>query len=178
VEASVLIIFAGLPGVGKTSVARELARRRGWTHLRIDTIEQVLSDSGAGDIVRADPGLGYMIAYAVAVDNLRLGLTVVGDSVNSLPITRDAWRAVAEKAGTAFVEVEVVCSDPIEHRRRVETRVIDVVGLTPPTWPEVQTREYHPWPRPRIVVDTAGRSLETCVDELEAALDAANPTQT
>jgi predicted kinase len=168
----VLIIFAGLPGVGKTSVARELARRRGWTHLRIDTIEQVLTDSKADDIVRADPGLGYMIAYAVAVDNLKLGLTVVGDSVNSLPVTREAWRAVAEKAGATSVEVEVICSDPVEHRTRVETRIVDVVGLTPPTWDQVQAREYHPWPRQRIVVDTAGRSLESCVDALETALDA------
>ncbi|HEX4196288.1 MAG TPA: AAA family ATPase [Caulobacteraceae bacterium] len=168
-----LIIFAGLPGVGKTSVARELARRRGAMHLRIDTIEQVLTDAAADDIVRADPGLGYMIAYAVAVDNLRLGLTVIGDSVNSLPVTRDAWRAVADHAGTACVEVEVVCSDAAEHRRRIETRVIDVAGLTPPTWAQVQAREYPPWPRQRIVIDTAGRSLEACVDELEAALDAA-----
>lgn len=171
-----LIIFAGLPGVGKTSVARELARRRGATHLRIDTIEQVLTDSKADDIVRADPGLGYMIAYAVAVDNLKLGLTVVGDSVNSLPVTRDAWRAVAEQAGTPCVEVEVICSDAAEHRRRVETRTIDVAGLTPPTWEQVQAREYHSWPRGRIIVDTAGRSLEACVDALEAALDAASPS--
>ena len=174
-----LIILAGLPGVGKSSVARELARRCGWVHLRIDTIEQVLADSGADDIVRADPGLGYRIAYAVAADNLRLGLTVVGDSVNSLTITRDAWRAVAERAGTTAVEVEVICSDPVEHRGRVETRVIDVAGLTPPTWAEVQGREYHPWPRDRVVIDTAGRALEACVDELEAALNGPRgPTRT
>ena len=168
-----LIIFAGLPGVGKTSLAREFARRRGATHLRIDTIEQVLTDSGADAIVRADPGLGYMIAYALAVDNLRLGLTVIGDSVNSLPITRDAWRAVAERAGTIAVEVEVICSDAAQHRRRVETRIIDLAGLTPPTWAEVEAREYHPWLGNRIVIDTAGRSIAACVDEMEAAVNAA-----
>jgi predicted kinase len=164
----VLIIFAGLPGVGKTSLARQLARRRGAAHLRIDTIEQVLTDAGVDD--RNDPGLGYRLAYALAADNLRLGLTVVGDSVNSLELTRDGWRAVAQAAGTAFVEVEVICSDAAEHRRRVETRIADIVGHRPPTWREVEEREYQPWPGERIVIDTAGRSLEQSLAELNAAL--------
>jgi predicted kinase len=144
-------------------------------HLRIDTIEQVLTEAGADDVVRADPGLGYRIAYALAGDNLRLGLTVVGDSVNSLAITRQAWRAVAEAAETPYVEVEVVCSDAAEHRRRVETRVADIPGHVPPTWAEVEAREYHAWPGGRIVIDTAGRSLEACVDALNAALDDRGP---
>ena len=165
-----LIIFAGLPGVGKSSIARELARMRGAVFVRIDTIEQVLDNAGAGDVVMADPGLGYLIAYGLATDNLRLGLTVVADSVNAIEITRKAWRAVAETARTPWVEVEVVCSDVAEHRRRVETRVADIAGHTPPTWREVEEREYRPWPGERIVIDTAGRSLEACLAELAAAL--------
>jgi predicted kinase len=166
----VLIIFAGLPGVGKSSIARELARMRGAVFLRIDTIEQVLEGAGAGDVVMADPGLGYQIAYGLAADNLGLGLTVVADSVNALEITREAWRSVAERVGTPWVEVEVVCSDLAEHRRRVETRVADIPGHTPPTWREVEDREYHPSPGERIIIDTAGRSLETCLAELNAGL--------
>jgi predicted kinase len=162
-----LIIFAGLPGVGKTSIARELARLRQAVYLRIDTIEQTM--------FRADedmpaPDLGYRVAYALAAENLRLGLTVIADSVNPIALTRDAWRAVAEAAGTPSVEVEVICSDASEHRRRVESRLGDIPDLTQPTWREVETRDYHPWPRDRIVIDTAGRSLEACLAELNAEL--------
>ena len=42
---------------------------------------------------------GTASAYAVAEDNLRLGPDVIGDSVNPLPVTREAWRGVAERAG-------------------------------------------------------------------------------
>ena len=165
-----LIIFAGLPGVGKTSIARALAQRLQAVFLRIDTIEQVLTDAGADDVVRADPGLGYLIAYALAADNLALGRSVVADSVNAISITRQAWRTVAETAGASAVEVEVVCSDTAEHRRRVERRTSDIAGLKLPTWAEVDAREYHPWPRERIVIDTAGRSLDACLEDLKAAL--------
>jgi predicted kinase len=167
----VLIIFAGLPGVGKTSIARELSRRRQAEFLRIDTIEQVVASSEA--LIGLDLGdLGYQVAYALATENLRLGRTVIADSVNPIGITRDAWRAAAEAAGAIAVEVEVICSDAGEHRRRVETRQSDIAGLKLPTWPEVEAREYHAWPRGRVVIDTAGRSLEACVAELEAALSA------
>jgi len=33
-----LIIFGGLPGVGKTTIARKLARHLGAVHVRIDSI--------------------------------------------------------------------------------------------------------------------------------------------
>jgi predicted kinase len=38
-----LIILSGLPGTGKTSVARELAGQLGAVHLRVDTIAARIS---------------------------------------------------------------------------------------------------------------------------------------
>jgi predicted kinase len=96
----------------------------------------------------------------VAEDTLRAGGIVVADSVNPLPVTRDAWVAVAGRAGVPVVEVEVVCSDAAEHRRRVETRVTDVPGLVLPTWDGVRRRDYAAWDRPRVVVDTAALTAE------------------
>jgi predicted kinase len=114
----VLIIFGGLPGTGKTTLARALALQLGAVYLRIDTIEVAIAQTEDVSIGEA----GYRVGYAVAEDNLRLGLTVVADSVNPLRISRDAWRNAARRAGVTFVEVLVVCSDPVEHRRRIEMR--------------------------------------------------------
>ncbi len=41
-----LIIFGGLPGVGKTAIAAELARVIDALYLRIDSIEQAIRASG------------------------------------------------------------------------------------------------------------------------------------
>lgn len=160
-----LVVFAGLPGSGKSAIARELARQLRAVWLRIDTIETAIADE-ATPITDE----GYRAAYALAVDNLRLGLDVVGDSVNPWMETRDAWRDAGLAAGAEVLEVEVVCSDPVEHRRRVETRVSDVPGLTRPAWDEVTGRDYRPWTRERLVIDTAGRSVAACVADVRGAL--------
>jgi predicted kinase len=163
-----LIVFAGLPGSGKSSVAQELALRTGAIWLRADSIEQAIKDSG---FVPGDMGdAGYRAAQAVALDNLRLGRDVVADCVNDWKIARDGWQAVAIRAGVEIVWVEIVCSDAVEHRRRVETRISQVPGLELPDWQAVTSREYHAWDRERLTVDTAGRNVSEAVDMLLASL--------
>jgi len=166
-EASpTLYVFGGLPASGKSTLSKHLARIVGAVYLRADTIEQTLRDAGMS---LAGPE-GYLVAYAVARDNLALGLSVVSDSVNPIAITRETWRQVAVDCGAQLVEVEVVCSDSEEHRRRVESRQSDVPGLALPSWPQVRDREYEAWPGEPIAIDTAGDSVEASCRELEQRL--------
>jgi predicted kinase len=161
-----LIVFAGLPGAGKSTIARELALRIGAVWLRVDSMDQAIWASGTAPADLRD--WTYRAAQAVAADNLRLGRDVIGDAVNDWQGARDGWQAAA--AGAEVIWVEIVCSDPAEHRRRVETRVSDVPGLVLPTWEAVITRDYHPWDRDHLTIDTAGRPVADCVEAVLAAL--------
>lgn len=161
-----LFIFAGLPGTGKSTLAARLAGHLQAAHVRIDTIEQALRDLCEWTVVAE----GYRLAYRIAADNLRAGVGVVADSCNPIELSRREWRGVARDAGAGSVDIEVTCSDPIEHRRRVETRVSSIPGLRLPAWSDVETREYHPWSTPRVRVDTAGVSEAQSFDALLAGL--------
>src|SRR3954468_915702 len=163
-----LIIFSGRSGAGKTAIAREAARQLGAVYVRVDSIEQAIRRHALAASSVDDAG--YCAGYALAADNLKLGHTVVADSVNPLALTREAWRDVAVKAGVDALDVEVVCSDSLEHRRRVETRSADIAGHRLPTWDEVVAREFEPWRGDRLVLDTAVASVQDNVDELRRAV--------
>lgn len=164
-----LYIISGLPGTGKTTISQELASKWQAVHLRIDVIEQALREAG----INLHGPEGYMVAYRLAEHNLRLGLNVIADSVNPWKLTRAAWRAVAARAGAPFVEIEFICSNPAEHRRRVETRSSDITDFRLPTWEEVEHRDYEPWDTAHIVIDTAGQTPDQSLATLERLLEMA-----
>lgn len=168
VGSPVLFIFSGLPATGKTTLSRELASRLSAVHLRIDTIEQALRDLCGIEV----EGQGYRMAYRIAADNLGLGTNVVADSCNPITLTRREWEQAASIQNAEFINIEVICSDVVEHRRRVETRKTSVPGLQLPRWEDVEGREYHEWDTARIIVDTAGRSPEQACSDLWALLPA------
>ncbi|MGH3049884.1 MAG: AAA family ATPase [Gaiellaceae bacterium] len=160
-----LIVFGGLPGVGKTALARAVADRFGATYLRVDAIEVALVRAG---IARTEPtGLAaYVVAHAVAEGSLAAGATVVVDAVNPVEEAREGWRDLARRLAKPLRIVEVVCLDESEHRRRVESRTADLEGHDLPTWREVQDREYEPWHEPRLTVDTATASPAECLAQV------------
>jgi predicted kinase len=160
-----LVVFGGLPGTGKTTLAVALAERLAATYLRVDAIEAALWKAGASPDL-THPAVGYYVAEAVAEGSLRAGSTVVVDAVNPLELVRRPWVELAERTQKPLRTVEVVCSDAGEHRRRVESRRTDLEGHDVPTWADVVAREYEPWFDVGIAVDTSREPVDACVDEI------------
>ncbi len=166
-KKATLYIFSGLPASGKSTLAQELAKYTKATFVRIDTVEQGLRDVCKMESVE---GEGYRLSYLIAKDNLNLGNDVITDSVNPWELTRKEWNNVATSVGANYVNIEVVCSDSEEHRQRVENRNVGILNLKLPTWEDVKNRDYHEWNMPRVVIDTAGKSIESSMMELFSAL--------
>lgn len=158
-----LIAFSGLPGTGKTTIARLLARRLAAVHVRVDTIEQALLRAGASAPLGPE---GYVVAYGVAADNLRLGHRVIADCVNAVTVSREAWEKVAEECRVAYLPVHLVCSDADEHRRRVSERQVDIQGHVLPTWDQVSAARFDPPAPGALSIDTCACSAESAVEQI------------
>lgn len=158
----ILYIFSGLPGTGKSTLAKKLAEMTKSSYFRIDTIEQGIRDLFSVTI----NGEGYRLTYRIVEDNLKLGVNVISDSCNPWKLTREEWEAVALKCNARFVNIEVVCSNKEEHKRRIENRNSEVERLKLPNWEEVVSREYHKWEKPHIVIDTSKMTIDESIDEL------------
>jgi predicted kinase len=147
----ILIVFSGLPGTGKTTIAKLVAARLSSLYLRIDTIEQAMKAAGAERIGPA----GYAVANALAEANLLLGHSVIADAVNAVRESRVGWREVAARALATLVNIHLVCSDAAEHRRRIEERFIDIPGLVRATWKDVSEQAFEPRDEDHLVLNTA-----------------------
>jgi predicted kinase len=170
---AVLVVIGGLPATGKSTIATVLAGRTATPYVRVDRIEQAIV--AWSPLSHPLGPVGYAVAYVLAQEQLQLGLDVIVECVNPVAVTRDGWLDIAATAGAVPIEVEVICSDEAEHRRRVETRTSDVNGLSKPTWSAVLKREYEPWNRERLVIDTAKTSPESAVDMIAARMMSARP---
>ncbi|MBR0715024.1 AAA family ATPase [Bradyrhizobium liaoningense] len=162
-QPPILVVFGGRPGTGKTTLARKLTMRLGATYLRIDAIEQAMQAAGltVGET-------GYAIANALAAENLKPGRIVIVDCVNPVLASRTGWRKTAAQNAARLVEIELVCSDPALHRRRAEDRLPDIGGHKLPAWDEIMSRDYEPWDREHLVLDTAAGTLDRLVERAEA----------
>jgi hypothetical protein len=96
---------------------------------------------------------------------------VIADAVNPVTEARNGWRDLAATIGADHVVIETVCSDSIEHRRRVETRISDLPGWIYPSWAQVHQMmtEYEPRTGNRLTLDTT-RPLAVSYQELTAHL--------
>ncbi|MCE7008843.1 ATP-binding protein [Kibdelosporangium philippinense] len=157
-----LIVMCGLPGSGKSAMAAALAKALVVPVLSVDPVEAAMWRAG---VDRDQPtGLAaYVVVEALAREILKLGQTVIVDAVNDVPEARRQWEPLDPRY------IEVVCGDPVLHRKRLEQRQRDIEGFEEPTWAQVEQRRknFEEWMGGRITVD----SRDDLSDNVKLVLD-------
>ncbi len=149
-----LVVMAGLPGVGKSSIAHGVATELGICLFELDRIEAPLLERISGDVLGWG---GYEILTSLADDHLALGHSVILDCVTWIRPLRARWAQLAQARNAAFRPIEIVCSDEELHRSRLQGRRRGSRGLADPPWARVEEalRLYEAWDTPRLELDSA-----------------------
>lgn len=163
-----LIVMAGLPGAGKSTVAHGLVRALRCALLSVDPIEAAMWRAG---VARTQPtGLAaYVVADDLAREQLLLGNDALVDAVNDVPEARGQWEALAADLAVPLAFVEVYCSEPATHRLRLQERRRGIVGFPEPSWESVVDRkvDFDTWNDPRLRLD----SMQPLAENIAIALD-------
>lgn len=155
-----LVVMAGLPGTGKSTVAESAAALLGLPVVSVDPIESAILSAG----IDADQPTGlaaYLVTETIAEAVISTVGGVVVDAVNAVEPAREQWVKLAARRGIPIRFVEVVCSDEAVHRARLEARGRQLAHIAEPTWHAVEQSldEWEPWGGesgavPRITVDS------------------------
>lgn len=151
-----LVAVCGLPGVGKSTVARQVAERVGAEVLRTDVVrKELFEDPGYTD---EETAAVYDELLARAADRLAAGESVVLDATFKTRARREEVRDLAERFDAEFRLVHVVCEESVV-RRRIAGRE----GVSDADF-EVHRRfreRFAPVEMDHVAVDNSGTEAET-----------------
>jgi predicted kinase len=156
-----LIVFAGLPGTGKSTLARTVARELRAVYLDKDTIKDCAIAVARELKIERSPDLAGPLSYELLVvlarDNLTLGLTVVLDSPAGYRQFREKVSDLAKTHKASLKLIECICTDEALLRQRVEGRGRELPPYRARDWADYQSNRtrFEGLTERRLVVDTA-----------------------
>jgi aminoglycoside phosphotransferase family enzyme/predicted kinase len=175
----VLALMSGLMGTGKTTLARELARRFALVYLSSDVTRKQLAGLlprehrylafGQGIYAEDFSRRTYAALLAEAATWLNRGLSVVVDASFMRQGERDLASQLAADRGVRLVALECTCSDE-EIRRRLDRRQLLPGEASDGRWELFarQKQEFDRWQtsnRVDHVVVQTDQELPRCVDQ-------------
>jgi predicted kinase len=151
---TVLLYVSGIPGTGKSSVARALGQELSMPILAKDELEAALRRAGFTSEDRTG-WTAYELMSVLADALLQRDVSVILDSVATTARIRSAWEDIAHRYGARFLGIECICSDKALHRSRMAVRRRGIPGWPELTWDEVESvrERYEPLSEPLIRLD-------------------------
>jgi hypothetical protein len=168
-----LILVGGLPGSGKSTIARALAGRIGADCIASDVLRKELAGAEPGERLTAEVGGGiygagmteltYRELLVQAERLLRAGRSVVLDATFGRAIDRRRASALARAVGGVLVAVECRCPVKVARQRLASRARPGYAGPSDAGWAvyRAMRRTFAPWPD-AVRVDTT-LPIERCL---------------
>jgi predicted kinase len=150
-----LVVFSGLPGTGKSTLAYAVSSELKFPVFSVDPIESAIIQSGISRSFETGYA-AYLVSERMADEQLQNGIPTIIDAVSSVQVAKDMWVNLAKSHNAQLIVIECVL-DEVLHRSRLEKRVRNIYGFSEVTWEQVlKTKtEYVGWSIPHLTVDTS-----------------------
>ena len=135
---STLVIFSGLPGTGKSTLAYKLAQKLHWPLLLIDDVIGTVPENP--DLAFWDSKVAVLLDLVET--QLNLGLDVIVESV-FMNMDRHHAQELARKHHARFLPIYTFVSDDEIWEERVTARYKKLNNKDSPTWEQVQHQREH-----------------------------------
>jgi predicted kinase len=166
-----LIVFSGLPGSGKSSLAEWIGQKLQIPVFAKDWLESSLVGSGlVSDNKSKLLGFaGYELLSLLAERQLKMQQSVILDCVTSTESIREVWRKLAGQYQAEWLVIECICSDVTLHRDRLVKRERKIPNWYELDWKDIERIKtyYEPWTQPRLVLDSVNPLAENQTLALE-----------
>jgi len=159
-----IILIGGIPGTGKTTLAKEISNRLEIPYFNKDLLESALIGKGICTIEELN-GIGYVLMERIALSELKFGRSVILDSVASYKRVNEHWESFKTKE---IRYIECICSDLKLHKTRLESRKRNIPNWYELTWSDIETilKSYGPCFEARLNID----SIKPLKENVERAI--------
>jgi predicted kinase len=166
-----VIIFTGLPGAGKSTLAEQVARIVGAPAFAGDWLMGALKPAHAA-LAKLDRSeyvaVWFGLLRTLVTRQLMLGQSaVIDDVVSQSQIV--LWRETAARFSARLFVIECICSDEVVHRARIDGRIRGIPGWHEVGWDHVERMraEVPPLTVDRLTVD----AMDLVEDNISRVLD-------
>ncbi len=166
----VLVMMSGLPGTGKTYLARRLAEKLPFVILETDCVRKALFSEPTYSA--EESGRVFQVCHALIDKLLKRGVRIIFDATNLIEFQRAYVYRIVDRVEAKLVIVRTVAPEEVVqarmHRRKTQRSPTDISDADWRIYKRMAERE-QPISRPYMVIDTSA-DLETAVRKIIRAV--------